>query len=60
VTDRRGGGLPAGVMCRVGVLTDPHSNGVYWAAVSPDGRMLATADGNGSTYLWALTVRKAR
>jgi len=26
---------------------------VNWVAFSPDGHTLATADGNGSTYLWS-------
>jgi serine/threonine protein kinase len=35
------------------------SIGVYWAAFSPDGRTLATADGNGNVYLWNVTTRSA-
>jgi Tol biopolymer transport system component len=45
------GGLAATVR-RIAALTDPESTGVNAAAFSPDGRMLATADQNGSTYLW--------
>jgi serine/threonine protein kinase len=37
---------------RVGALTDPASTGVNAAAFSPNGRLIATADQNGSTYLW--------
>src|SRR5580692_1668123 len=45
------GGLAATVR-RIAALTDPDSTGVNAAAFSPDGKMLATADQNGSTYLW--------
>jgi serine/threonine-protein kinase len=37
---------------RIAALTDPGSTGVNAAAFSPSGQMLATADQNGSTYLW--------
>ena len=37
---------------RIASLTDPASTGVNAASFSPDGQMLATADQNGSTYLW--------
>ena len=50
-----GGGSQAGIavtVSRIGALTDPGSTGVNAAAFSPSGRMLATADQNGSTYLW--------
>jgi hypothetical protein len=43
---------PAVTVIRIGALTDPGSTGVNAAAFSPDGKMLATADQNGSTYLW--------
>ena len=33
-------------------LTDPHGLSVFTVAFSPDGRMLAAADTNGSIYLW--------
>jgi serine/threonine protein kinase len=37
-------------------LTDPGSAGVDAAAFSPNGRVLATADHNGSTYLWDIAT----
>jgi Tol biopolymer transport system component len=45
------GGL-AVTFSRIAALTDPASTGVNAASFSPDGKMLATADQNGSTYLW--------
>jgi WD40 repeat protein len=33
-------------------LTDPHSEGVNAVTLSPDGKTLATGDGNGKIYLW--------
>jgi Tol biopolymer transport system component len=36
----------------IATLADPSSVGVDSAAFSPDGKLLATADQNGSTYLW--------
>ena len=45
---------------RVATLTDPGTDGVYWAAFSPDGTTLALADGNGGTFLWKLAEPTAR
>jgi WD40 repeat protein len=39
---------------RIATLTASGSTGVDWVAFSPDGKVLATADRNGRTYLWAL------
>jgi WD40 repeat protein len=36
----------------IATLPDPGSRVVDSVAFSPDGKTLATADGNGSTYLW--------
>jgi serine/threonine protein kinase len=36
----------------VATLADPGSGGVYAATFSPNGKVLATADHNGRTYLW--------
>jgi WD40 repeat protein len=35
-------------------MTDPSSQGVIDGALSPDGQTLATADWNGSAYLWQM------
>jgi serine/threonine protein kinase len=42
----------SGIATLSGTLTDPSSKGVSEVAFSPDGRTIATADENGSTYLW--------
>ena len=36
----------------VATHTDPGTRGIYSVVFSPDGRMLAAADTNGSIYLW--------
>ncbi len=46
------GAPPAIGVSRIATLADPSSAGVDAAAFSPDGRLLATADHDGSTYLW--------
>jgi serine/threonine-protein kinase len=46
------GAAVAVTVSRIAALTDPGSTGVNGAAFSPSGQMLATADQNGSTYLW--------
>jgi eukaryotic-like serine/threonine-protein kinase len=43
---------PAITVSRIATLADPRSAGVNAAAFSPDGKLLATADHDGSTYLW--------
>jgi Protein kinase domain len=50
--------LPAGASShlryvRLAALADPDSNYVDWVAFSPGGGVLAVADGNGRTYLFA-------
>jgi WD40 repeat protein len=39
-------------MGRGTTLSDPGSYGVDGVAFSPDGKTVATADGDGSIYLW--------
>lgn len=39
-------------------LSDPHSNGVDAVAFSPDGKILAAVDGNGTTYLWSMSTHR--
>jgi serine/threonine protein kinase len=46
------------VVTRIGTLADPGSAGVDAVAFSPDGSMLATADRNGSLYLWDTATDK--
>lgn len=43
---------PGSSVAPIAVLSDPGSSGVEDAAFSPDGKVLATADLNGSVYLW--------
>jgi len=38
-------------------LTDPYGVSVFTVAFSPDGRMLAASDEQGSTYLWNVATR---
>jgi WD40 repeat protein len=38
-------------------FADPASRGVNGVAFAPAGDLLATADGNGCTYLWQLGSR---
>jgi WD40 repeat protein len=40
------------IVTHIGTLADPGSAGVDAVAFSPDGSVLATADRNGSIYLW--------
>jgi eukaryotic-like serine/threonine-protein kinase len=47
-----GAGPSTIAVSRVANFTDPGSAGVDSAAFSPDGKTLATADHDGSTYLW--------
>jgi serine/threonine protein kinase/Tol biopolymer transport system component len=51
-----GAGPSAIAVNRVATFTDPRSAGVDSAAFSPDGRTLATADHDGSTYLWDIAT----
>jgi WD40 repeat protein len=39
-------------------LTDPSTQGALGVAISADGRTVAVADGNGSTYLWSIARRR--
>jgi WD40 repeat protein len=43
---------------RIATFTDPGSAGVDSAAFGPDGKTLATADHDGSTYLWNIATRR--
>jgi WD40 repeat protein len=42
----------------IAALADPGSKNVSAVAFSPDGKLLATADMNGRTYLWDITDRR--
>jgi sugar lactone lactonase YvrE/predicted Ser/Thr protein kinase len=55
-------GLPAFVWDvatgkRVATLYDPGGQGLSDVALSPNGRLLAAADGNGNGYLWDIAAR---
>jgi len=57
--DRDGDPLPAGVVQRFGTARLRHADVVQLAAFSPDGKMLATADGSSSwVHLWDTTTGK--
>jgi WD40 repeat protein len=40
---------------RLATLHDPHSQGPFRLAFSPDGKILAVGDANAHTYLWNMT-----
>src|SRR5262249_55512961 len=61
LVDQNGESLPPGAIARLGTNAFRHSGSVSAAAVSPDGRLIATAADGRAIYLWdAATGRRLR
>jgi WD40 repeat protein len=61
LTDRHGDPLPPGAVARLGTVRLRQSGGVRSLSFSPDGKMLATAGGDESVFLWdPLTGKELR
>ncbi|MGA8460794.1 MAG: hypothetical protein WB800_35740 [Streptosporangiaceae bacterium] len=45
---------------RIATLAGPSGLGVYGVAFSPDGKIVATANLNGVTYLWGIATGRTR
>lgn len=57
--DLYGDPLPAGAIARLGTVRFRHGNSIYRAALSADGRLLATAGGHPMTHVWDVATGKA-
>lgn len=61
LVDRSGDPLPPGAVARLGTTAFRHARQISAAAVSPDGRFVATASEGRAIYLWdATTGRRVR
>src|SRR5437879_6148515 len=52
LVDQAGDPLPEGAIARLGTVRWRHGDTVYYLVFSPDGRLVATACGDGLAHLW--------